>query len=288
MLSSIESTVSSAVSPSSTPQQGNENRSSILSSQAPSGMGFLGSPYSAADALLTPPQIGVVAGDSIDSVINAVKGVAFYTDMIGFGGSSSSMTAGMPLAPLGINYFLNTGQTCSNGATMYQYFQGIPTGNVLGSKVATAMAEMGLPGLKGLAPGMLEDTEDALDPEPLLNAMLGSGYPQCKQVTMDVGDSYGHIADTDGTQWLDPNDPSPATMGSDGMYQQTAWVQDTDSNGYPINLTKDQWSAVPKTYNPDGSPATSEGFQVQRLTLLPVLLVASLCLLIGVAVARRR
>jgi hypothetical protein len=252
-------------------------------------MGFLGSSYSAADALLTPPQIGVVAGDSIDSVINAVKGVAFYTDMIGFGGPSTSITAGMPLAPLGINYFLNTGQTCSNGATMYQYFQGIPTGNVLGSKVATAMAQMGLPGLKGLAPGMLEDTEDALDPEPLLNAMLGSGYPQCKQVTLEVGDSYGHIADPDdGTQWLDPNDPSVATMGPNGLYQQTAWVQDTDKDGYPINLTKDQWSKQPKKYKPDGSPAKTEGFQVQRLTLLPALLVASLCLLIGVAVARRR
>ena len=253
-------------------------------------MGFLGSPYSAADALLTPPQIGVVAGDSIDSVINAVKGVAFYTDMIGFGGPSTSITAGMPLAPLGINYFLNTGQTCSNGATMYQYFQGIPTGDVLGTKVATAMAEMGLPGLKGLAPGMLEDTEDALDPSPFLNAMLGSGYPQCKQVTLEVGDSYGHIADpTDGTPWLDPKDPSVATMGPNGLYQQTAWIQDTDKDGYPISLTKDQWSATRKTYKPDGSPVKKEGFQGQpSSTLLPALLVASLCVLIGVAVARRR
>ena len=259
-------------------------------------MGYLGSPYSAADALLTPPQIGVVAGDSIDSVINAVSGVAFYTDMIGFGGSSNPMTAGMPLAPLGINYFLNTGQTCSNGATMYQYFQGIPTGDVLGTKVATAMAEMGLPALKGLAPGMLEDTEDALDPSPFLNAMLGSGYPQCKQVTLEVGDSYGHIADpTDGTPWLDPKDPSVATMGPNGLYQQTAWVQDTDKDGNPISLTKDQWSATRKTYKPDGSPVKKEGFQGQsstllgqRSTLLPALLVASLCVLIGAAVARRR
>jgi hypothetical protein len=252
-------------------------------------MGFLGSSYSAADALLTPPQINVVAGDSIDSVTNAVSGVAFYTDMIGFGGSSSSMTAGMPLAPLGINYFLNTGQTCSNGATMYQYFQGIPTGNVLGSKVAGVMAQMGLPALKGLAPGMLEDAEDALDPSPMLNAMLGSGYPQCKQVTLEVGDSYGHIADpTDGTQWLDPNDPSVATMGTNGLYQQTAWIQDTDSDGDPINLTKDQWSLMPKTFNADGSLVTTEPFQNQRSTLLPALLVASLCVLIGVAIARRR
>jgi hypothetical protein len=133
--------------------------------------------------------------------------------------------------------------------------------------------------------------------------MLGSGYPQCKQVTLDVGDSYGNIADpTDGTQWLDPNDPSVATKGPDGFYQQTAWIQDTDSDGNPINLTKDQWSATAKSYNPDGSPVTTDPFQNQhstlfgqrstlfgqRSTLLPALLVASLCVLIGVAVARRK
>ena len=54
----------------------------------------------------------------------------------------------------------------------------------------------------------------------------------------------------------------PATQGTDGLYYQTAWVQDTDANGNPIYLTKDQWSATPKTYNPDGTPmsGTKEGF----------------------------
>jgi hypothetical protein len=273
---------------STVPQQGNESRSSILPSAMPSGIGFFGSTYSPADALPAPPDIGVTSGDGLSDVINAVKGVAFYSDMIGFGQSSSSMTAGMPLKPLGINYFANTGQTCSNGANMYQYVQGIPQGTALGSRVSTTLARMGLPALKGLAPGMMEDAEAALDPSPLLNAMLGSGYPQCKQVNLQVGDAYGHIADPEtGSPWIDQ--PETATLQSDGLYYQTRWVQDTDSNGNPISLTKDQWAAVPKTYNPDGTPisGTAEGFMDAK-TFTTSMVAVGVVALVGYAMLVRR
>jgi hypothetical protein len=274
---------------SNAPQQGNETRSSILPTSMPSGIGFLGSSYSPADALLAPPDIGVKAGDGMSDVINAVKGVAFYADMIGFGQSSTPMTAGMPLKPLGVNYFANTGQTCSNGANMYQYVQGIPQGTALGSRVANVMSEMGLPALKGLAPGMMEDAESALDPSPLLNAVLGSGYPQCKQVTLQVGDAYGHIADPDtGAPWIDQ--PETATQGSDGLFYQTRWVQDVDGAGNPISLTKDQWSAVPKTYNPDGTPmsGTTEGFLGARSFTASMAIVGILALVGYAVMAKRR
>jgi hypothetical protein len=240
----------------SVPQQGTETRSTILPSSQPSGIGYLGSPYSPADALKTPSQVGVTTGDSLGDVMNAVKGVAFYTDMIGFGQSSSSFTQGMPLEPLGVNYFLNTGQTCSNGATMYKYFQGIPQGNVLGNRVQQAMQQMGLPALRGLAPGMIEDAESALNPSPMLNALFGSGYPQCKQATLQVGDMYGNITDpSTGQAWIES--PETATRGQDGLMYQTRWVQDTDPAGNDINLTKDEWENTPKMYNPDGTPITS-------------------------------
>jgi len=245
----------------SVPQQGNETRTSILPSSQPSGIGYLGSPYSVADSLLTPAQVGVTTGDSLDDVTNAVKGVAFYTDMIGFGQSSSSFTQGMPLQPLGINYFMNTGQTCSNGAKMFQYFQGIPQGTALGTRVKDAMQQMGLPGLRGLAPGMMEDAESALDPSPLFNSLFGSGYPQCRQVTSQVGDMYGNIQDPQtGQQWIDS--PETVTRGSDGLYYQTRWVQDIDGAGNPVFLTKEQWDSAPKTFNADGTPVQNvkEGF----------------------------
>jgi hypothetical protein len=262
------------------PQQGSETRTSILPSMVPSGIGFFGSPYSPADAMMTPKQIGVTVGNSMDDVINAVKGVGFYADQIGFGAPSTGLTQGMPLKPLGVNYFMKTGQSCSNGADMWQYMQGITQGDALGEKLKNVMAEMGLPPLQGLAPGMIEDAENALNPKPLINALFGSGYPQCKQVTMSVGDAYGRIADPDtGEVWI--ADPDTATNTGNG-YVQTRWVQDTDSNGNPIYLSRDQWTAAPKTFNPDGTPAQTpqqEAFENMLTRPATVITVGVLCLL---------
>ena len=228
-------------------QQGNEKRSSILPTNKPSGIGFLGSSYTPVDSLLGPAAIGVKADDTLDSVVQAVKGVGYYTDTIGFGASSNALTRGMDLRPLGINYFLNTGQKCSNGADMYQYFKGIPSGDTMGKKIQRDMEAMGLPPLKGLAPGMVEDAKEALNPFNLMNAMLGSGYPQCKKVREMVGDMYGHIQDPyDGTQWIDS--PQIAVYNpSTGTYFQERWILDE-------MVDKDTWKKTPKTMNPDGSP----------------------------------
>jgi hypothetical protein len=239
------------------PQQGSEKRDSVLPSMLPSNLGFFGSPYSPADAMMTPPQLGIGVGDSIGDVVSAVKGVGFYTDQIGFGAPSTGLTNGMPLKPLGVNYFLNTNVKCSNGANMYEYIQGIPEGDALGKTVQKAMKDMGLPPLKGLAPGMIEDAKNALNPVPLINSLFGSGYPQCKEVTLLVGDAYGRISDPEsGESWI--SEPKSAFY-SEGVYKQTRWVQDTNKNGMPINLSRDQWVATPKTRNPDGSPI-KEGF----------------------------
>ena len=264
------------------PQQGSEKRTSILPSMIPEGIGFFGSPYKPADAMMTPPQIGVAVGDSMGDVINAVKGVGFYADQIGFGAPSTALTQGMPLQPLGVNYFMKTGITCSNGAEMWQYMQGITQGDALGEKIKKVMAEMGLPPLKGLAPGMIEDAENALNPSPLLNALFGSGYPQCKQVTMPVGDAYGRIADPDtGEDWIgDVTNVQPNPNGQG--YVQTRWVQDTDRLGNPVNLTRDQWAAAPKIYNPDGTPVTSpvkEAFENIMTKPSAIIITGVLCLL---------
>lgn len=282
-LQNITNTANNAVVPGpneSKPQQGSEKRSSILPSMIPSGIGFFGSPYKPADAMMTPPQIGVEVGNSMDSVINAVKGVGFYSDQIGFGAPSTGLTQGMPLQPLGVNYFMKTGLTCSNGAEMWQYIQGITQGDALGENIKDVMAEMGLPPLKGLAPGMIEDAENALNPSPLLNALFGSGYPQCKQITMPVGDGYGRIADpTTNEDWI--GDTTGIQQTGNG-YVQTRWVQDTDRQGNPVNLTRDQWAAAPKTYNPDGTPITTqvqEAFQNIMTKPTTVITVGVLCLL---------
>ena len=260
------------------PQQGSEKRSSILPSMIPDGIGFFGSSYKPADAMVTPSQIGVEVGDSMDSVINAVKGVGFYSDQIGFGAPSTGLTNGMPLQPLGVNYFIKTGVRCSNGADMWQYMQGITQGDALGEKMKTVMADMGLPPLKGLAPGMIEDAENALNPSPLINSLFGSGYPQCKQVTLPIGDAYGRIADPDtGEDWI--GDKQGVVSNGNG-YTQTRWVQDTDRAGNPVNLTRDQWVSQSKTFNPDGSQIkTNEGFKNMLTHPSTIIVIGVLCLL---------
>jgi hypothetical protein len=267
-------------------KQGSETRSTIAPTSAPSGIGALGSSYNPANAMKRPDELGIRVGDSIGDVVNAVKGVGFYVDQIGFGGPSTGLTQGMPLKPLGVNYFMNTGQKCSNGATMWTYMQGIPDGSALGANVQSAMANMGLPALRGLAPGMLEDMEHALNPGPLMNALFGSGYPKCKRVTLPVGDSYGRITDaTTGEPWI--SEPETATFNG-SVYQQTRWIQDTDYEGKPISLTKEEFDAEKKLYNPDGTPA--EGFEdlFGKMTRPSTIAVVGVLCLIAFAMMRKR
>jgi len=271
----------------SAPQQGSETRSSILPSMVPSGLGFSGSSYSPANAMKTPVQLGVHSGDSMGDVVNAVKGVGYYIDQLGFGEASTGLTSGMDLRPLGVNYFLNTGMKCSNGAEMWRYVQGIPEGNALGNRVKNVMSEMGLPALRGLAPGMLEDVENALNPAPLMNAAFGSGYPQCRlSDERMVGDAYGRIRDPDtGESWI--ADPDSAYQ-SNGVYVQRKWIQNTDQNGNPVNLTRDEWVGAAKTYNADGTPIQTEGFGNHMTKPGTILTVGILCLIAFATINRRK
>ncbi len=257
--------------------QGSETRTSILPSITSSDMGFFGSPYNPADAMKTPNEIGVRVGNSMSDVVNAVKGVGFYTDQIGFGAPSTGLTRGMPLEPLGVNYFVKTGQQCSNGADMWQYIQGIPDGSALGENTKRVMEEMGLPPLKGLAPGMIEDVKRAFNPVPIMNSLFGSGYPECKQLLLPVGDAYGRYKDPN-TQESWVSDPETVVI-VDGKPHQEKWVQYVDNKGNPINLSRDQWVSTIKDYNRDGTPKMKESFQGFIIKPITVVTIGVLCLI---------
>ena len=232
--------------------KGTEKRKSLLPNSAPSGIGALGSSYNPANAMKRPDELDIKVGNSMDDVVKSVKGIGFYVDQMAFGAPSTGLTNGMPLKPLGVNYFMNTGQVCSNGAAMWQYIQGIPDGSALGENVQNAMAGMGLPPLQGLAPGMLEDMEHALNPSPIMNALFGSGYPECK-LAKDyvVGDAYGRIRDpTTGEDWI--SDPD-SVVCNNGVCTQTKWIQNTDYKNNPISLTKENYDAAKKEYNLNGT-----------------------------------
>jgi hypothetical protein len=267
------------------PQQGTEDRSSILPT-AQFSAGDFGSTYSPASAMLTPPQLGVRVGDSMGDVVNAVKGVGFYVDQIGYGAPSTGLTNGMNLKPLGVNYFIKTGARCSNGADMWNYMEGIPNGDALGTKTKNVMAEMGLPPLKGLGPGMIEDAKHALDPAPLMNSLFGSGYPECKQVTLKVGDAYNRIKDPDtGDYWI--TNPDKAQLTDNG-YVQTRWVQNTNEKGQPVNLTRKEWVDAKKTHNRNGTPKTVTSAFVGHMTHPSTIIVIGVLCLIAYGALRRR
>ena len=279
------------MSSSSAMQMGTDGRSNVLPVKPASGPGFLGPNYSPADEMLPPASIGVHRGGNLDDVMGAIKGVIYYGDMMGFGEASSGFTRGMPgLKPLGVNYFVNSGLTCSNGASMWEYVQTIPTGSSLGVKVQQAIRDVGLPQLRGMAPGILEDAESALNPFPVINAVVGSGYPQCVLAKRMVGDFDGKITNVDGQLLVDPE----GLINQSDRYYQERWIQarepigkrpgETDDENYargdPIQLDYDVWNNVPKTHEENGCLKVSSkssglpepsfckgGANIQRITL---------------------
>jgi hypothetical protein len=211
--------------------------------------GFFGPSYSFDNEIKSPKEIGVRADGSPGGILDAVSGVNYYSDVIGFG--QKTMFNFTDMQPMGIRYFMPTGSTCSNGAQMWEYVDSIPKGDLLGNRVKNALQDMGLPGMRGLAPGIMEDARDALNPMPIFRAAMGSGYPKCKQVTLPVGDGYGNISSRhDGTLWIKGRVDAGPT--------QTKWVQDRDANGIPLFMDRIEYENAPKTLYPDGSKM--EGF----------------------------
>lgn len=243
---------------------GQENRTQILPSKPIDSSDFVLPKYDFAGELKAPDQVGVRRDDTMESVVNAAKGMMYYTDMIGFGESSSPFTRGMDFQRLGINFFIPSGLRCSNGADMWTYFQGIPDGTGLGERIKVTLERMDLPAMRGLAPGILEDTKAALNPQPLMQAAFGNVYPVCQKVTLPVGDEKGKLGD--GTNvWikqLTPND----IIYKNGMPHQERWVQAMDKEGNPVFITQEEWNKTPKTLNSDGTPAkqVKEGFEDKK------------------------
>jgi hypothetical protein len=228
---------------------GNDNRSSVLPSQDTSGTETMPPNYSFGDELPMPDQIGVRRGGSLDDVASAVRGIAFYSDMIGFGGPSTGLTRGMPIEPyaMGVNHFIRTMTKCSNGADMWVYVNGIPKGDLMGKRVDDALRRLGMPRLRGLAPGILEDARDGLNPVPIMNAVFGTGYARCKEVTLPVGTARGSLKNVDGQVMIQPMFPGDIKT-INGTPHQKRFVFDKW-------LTKDEWDKENQsaTQCPDGS-----------------------------------
>jgi hypothetical protein len=217
--------------------------SALPTVEVPKGPGSFGPDYSFADNVKLPGQVGVRKGDDMQSVADSLKATAYYIDTIGFGEPSSGMSQGLGLKPLGVNTWTRTGVSCTNGADMWVYNTGIPTGNALGKRVSDGLASAGLPGLRGLGPGILEDVQTALDPRPVMSAMFGPATPVCRLNARVVGDQDGRIQNPDTKNYY-VNDPETVYYVN-GQPMQKRWEQvDTAAEG----------DSSVKTHCPDGYP----------------------------------
>jgi len=195
--------------------------------------GMLGPKYDYTNELAPPSAIGVRNGGSIDDVVGAMAGVNYYIDAIGFGQSTGiAKSQGLQNQRLGIRYFMNTGMKCSNGSDMFEYIDNIPKG-LPGRAGEEIQKTLGVQ-LRGLAPGIVEDAANALNPVRLFGAAIGSGYSQCKQVSLPVGDERGRVkSDYDGSKWVDGT-----FILRNGIPYQTKWVYDRDVSREEFDKTR--------------------------------------------------
>jgi hypothetical protein len=218
---------------------------------------MLGPEYSYADELKTPSELGIGRDGSFEGIMRAVAGVNYYVDSIGFGESTGLAKAEggrMAQQPLGVRFFTNTGAKCSNGADMYEYINTVPKGlrGRVGEEVKKTMGV----DFRGLAPGIVEDASSALDPRPFFQAAIGSGYAQCKKVTLPIGDMEGKVQ----SPYTKDKNGQPVRWngeGAAGKYKlvngkphQTRWVFDK-------YISQEEYENAAKTEKPGTVP---EGF----------------------------
>jgi hypothetical protein len=220
--------------------------------------GLLGPDYSFADEIETPSELGIGRIGKVDNIVRSVAGVNYYFDTIGFG-EPTLFDKGMDLRPLGIRYFIKTGQSCHNGADMYEYISTVPNG--LPGRVGQQVKQKIGVELRGLAPGLMEDAFSAVNPLPMFDAVIGSGYAKCKKVTLPVGDEKGNITafkNPDNVWIPDPSKKIHVKAGqikgvSEGYKpHQTRWVFDK-------YISADEYEKSEKTVKPGELPAP-EGF----------------------------
>jgi hypothetical protein len=225
---------------------------------------IMGPSFSYADELATPSEMGIGRDGSFNGIMRAASGVNYYVDSIGFGQATGlAKLNGMDQKPLGIKYFLKTGQICSNGADMYEYIDTVPKG--LPGRVGNEIKKTMGVDFRGLAPGIIEDSASALNPLPLFKSVIGSGYARCKKERLPVGDTNNsvksrHVVDGKQQTWI----KDPVEMVN-GVPHQTRWVFDQ-------YISVDEYEKTPDTEMPGKNLVREEDVNIEEeiKKLIPV------------------
>jgi len=212
----------------------------------------IGPYYDYSNELLYPSEIRIRRDGDIfngpGQVLRNVAGVQYYVDSMAFGTPTKSIMGNwpdFPQSPLGLNYFFNTGLQCSNGADMYQYMSTIPSG--LPGGMGNGLKEKLGANLQGLAPGALQDTFEGLNPVPMLNAVMGTGYAKCKLMEAPVGNADGQLSSRF-PKVIYNDDPT----GSDDPPKEepNVWVNPSTEKVYYKNLPPSSSVYVPNGPQP--------------------------------------
>ena len=137
---------------------------------------ILGPSYSYADNIPAPSSLGIGTDGSFSQLGTNMDGIGTYV---------STLIDGDP--PLGNQYFVNTGGTCTapDGSLQprYNYVNNKPS---VGDLLPQGMSELGT-GIQGLIPGVIGDIE-SLNPLYLMNSLMADASPACECYKCTVTD----------------------------------------------------------------------------------------------------
>lgn len=180
--------------------------------------------------ILTPSQLGMTPGSSLNNIEDGVAGLVNYITLLVEGTSVASATGG----PLGNQYFLQTNQKCVNtdGSTVMRslYINNVPSGG-LGVLPDGAMGQ-NFTSFQGLLPGALEDIL-SLSQIDFMSAFTNVGLPKCQSVTLQTIDNNNNVGFGSGYVALDDLNDVPPCVFQDGYNPVT---QTSCSEGFMVGL----------------------------------------------------
>jgi hypothetical protein len=143
---------------------------------------ILGPDYSYANAINGPSSLGVGSDGSFGQLGSNASAVAYYVE---------ALITGNP--PLGNQYFVNTGGTCTapDGSTQsrYNYINNMSSG---AAALPAAMSELGSD-FNGLIPGIADDIE-GLNPLHLFSSLMVDATPPCVCMSCPTSTTSGSEA----------------------------------------------------------------------------------------------
>ena len=143
---------------------------------------ILGPSYSYADSISGPSSLGVGSNGSFSQLGSNANAIAYYVE---------ALITGNP--PLGNQYFVNTGGTCTapDGSIQprYNYINNMSSG---AAAIPSAMSELGSD-FNGLIPGIVDDIE-GLNPLHLFSSLMVDSSPSCVCMSCPTSTTTGSDA----------------------------------------------------------------------------------------------